>query len=155
MSSEGGTGGNTPNANGRYYESGTGTTFEEMEVETMAPDQSEPLEPEDRTPDLRQALSGLSNRDLLGTLDLTLLELERRLYRYAHEGEELIYMADEGLLLASRAGARLGQALSATEHAEAHLQVVGVGEWSPTSTHPSWDDEPRLTEEGPPPEEGP
>ena len=101
-------------------------------------------EPEKPTPDLRQALSTLSNRELLSTLDLTLLELERRLYRYAHEGEELIYMADEGLLLASRAGARLGQALSAAEHAEAHLQVVGVGEWRPTSTRPSWDDEPRL-----------
>jgi hypothetical protein len=100
------------------------------------PDEREPLEPEEPTPDLRQALSTLSNRELLSTLDLTLLELERRLYRYAHEGEELIYMADEGLLLASRAGARLGQALSAAEHAEAHLQVVGVGEWRPTSTPP-------------------
>lgn len=58
-------------------------------------------------------------------------------------------MADEGLLLASRAQARLGQALSAAGHTEAHLQVVGVGEWNPTSTHPSWEDEPRLTEEDP------
>lgn len=107
------------------------------------PDEREPLEREEPTPDLRRALS---NRELLSTLDLTLLELEKRLYRYAHEGEELIYMADEGLLLASRAGARLGQALSAAEHAEAHLQVVGVGEWRPTSTNPSWDDEPRLSE---------
>jgi hypothetical protein len=85
----------------------------------------------------------------LSALDLTLLELERRLYRYAHEGEEILDMADEGLLLASRARARLGQALSATEHAEAHLQVVGVGEWNPTSTRPSWEDEPRLTGEDP------
>lgn len=133
----------------------TRTAFEETEVETMAPepDHSEPLEPEEPTPDLGRALSTLSNRDLLGALDLTLLELERRLYRYAHEGEELIYMADEGLLLASRAGARLGQALSAAEHAEAHLQVVGVGEWNPTSTHPSWDNEPRIAEEGPRTEE--
>ena len=114
---------------------------------TPEPEEREPHEPEEPTPDLRQALSILSNRDLLGTLDLTLLELERRLYRYAHEGEELIDMADEGLLLASRAGARLGQAISATGHAEAHLQVVGVGEWNPTSTHPEWDSEPRLTEE--------
>ena len=136
-------------ANDGYYGSDPGTILEETEVENMAPepDEREPLEPEEPTPDLRQALSTLSNRELLSTLDLTLLELERRLYRYAHEGEELIYMADEGLLLASRAGARLGQALSAAEHAEAHLQVVGVGEWRPTSTHPSWDDEPRLTEE--------
>ena len=76
----------------------------------MAPEPRErdPLEP---TPDFRQALSNLSNRDLLSALDLTLLELERRLYRYAHEGEEIIDMADEGLLLASRAQARLGQAI--------------------------------------------
>ena len=76
----------------------------------MAPEPNErgPLEPEEPAPDFGQALSTLSNRELLSTLDLMLLELERRLYRYAHEGEELIYMADEGLLLASRAGARLG-----------------------------------------------
>jgi hypothetical protein len=135
--------------NGGYYWSDPDTTLEETEVEDMAPepDEREPLEPEEPTPDLGQALSTLSNRELLSTLDLTLLELERRLYRYAHEGEELIYMADEGLLLASRAGARLGQALSAAEHAVAHLQVVGVGGWHPTSTRPAWDDEPRLTEE--------
>jgi len=108
------------------------------------PDESGPLEPKEPVPDLQQALFSLSNRELLGALDLTLLELERRLYRYAHEGEELIDMADEGLLLASRAGARLGQALSAAEHTKAHLQVVGVGEWAPTSTRPSWDAEPRL-----------
>ena len=113
------------------------------------PHEREPLEPEEPTPDFRQALSNLSNRDLLSALDLTLLELERRLFRYAHEGEELIDMADEGLLLASRAHARLGQSISAAEHTEAHLQLVGVGEWSPTSTHPSWKDEPRLTEEDP------
>jgi hypothetical protein len=113
------------------------------------PDKHEPLEPEEPTPDFRQALSNLSNRDLLSALDLALLELERRLYRYAHEGEEIIDMADEGLLLASRAHARLRQALSAAEHTEAHLQVVGVGEWNPSSTHPSWEDEPRLTEEDP------
>jgi hypothetical protein len=126
-------------------------TLEETEVKKMAPEPRErdPLEP---TPDFRQALSNLSNRDLLSAVDLTLLELERRLYRYAHEGEEIIDMADEGLLLASRAQARLGQALSAAEHTEAHLQLVGVGEWNPTSTHPSWEDEPRLTEEDP--EEG-
>jgi hypothetical protein len=108
--------------------------------------QREPFEPQEPTPNLKQALSTLSNRELLSALDLTLLELERRLYRYAHEGEQIIDMADEGLLLASRAGARVGQALSAAEHTEAHLQLVGVGEWSPTSTHPSWEDEPRLTE---------
>ncbi len=101
----------------------------------MAPEPRErdPLEP---TPDFRQALSNLSNRDLLSALDLTLLELERRLYRYAHEGEEIIDMADEGLLLASRAQARLGQALSAAEHTEAHLQLVGVASGIPPAPTP-------------------
>jgi hypothetical protein len=27
---------------------------------------------------------------------------------------------------------------------ECHLQVVGVGEWQPTSTLPAWNAEPRL-----------
>ena len=31
--------------------------------------------------------------------------------------------------------------------AEGHLQVVGVGEWRPTSTRPSWNAEPRLPQE--------
>jgi hypothetical protein len=53
-------------------------------------------------------------------------------------------MAEEGLLLAVRARARLGQVLSSAQHAEGHLQLVGVGEWSPTSTRPSWDTDPRL-----------
>jgi hypothetical protein len=51
-------------------------------------------------------------------------------------------MADEGLVLAARAKARLGQSLSAAQHTEGHLQVVGVGEWRPTSTRPSWNAEP-------------
>ena len=67
------------------------------------PDEPGPPEPKEPVPDLQQALFSLSNRELLGALDLTLLELERRLYRYAHEGEELIDMAGEGLLLASSA----------------------------------------------------
>ena len=49
---------------------------------------------------------------------------------------------DEGLVLAVRAKARLGQALSASQHTEGHLQAVG-GEWQPTSTRPSWNAEPR------------
>jgi hypothetical protein len=56
-------------------------------------------------------------------------------------------MADEGLLLAVRARARLGQALSSTQHAEGYLQLVGVGDWSPSSTRPSWDTDPRLGDE--------
>jgi Regulator of chromosome condensation (RCC1) repeat len=53
------------------------------------------------------------------------LELEKRLFRYAKVGPELLEMADEGLVLAARAKARLGQSLSAAQHTEGHLQVVG------------------------------
>jgi hypothetical protein len=95
-------------------------------------------------PDSQQALSNLSNPELLSALDLALLELEKRLFRYAKVGPELLEMADEGLVLAARAKARLGQSLSAAQHTEGHLQVVGVGEWRPTSTRPSWNAEPRL-----------
>ena len=41
----------------------------------------------------------------------------------------------------------LGQALSAAQHAEGHLQVVGVGDWKLSSTRPAWNAEPRLTVE--------
>jgi len=44
----------------------------------------------------------------------------------------------------ARAKARLGQSVSAAQHTEGHLQVVGVGEWRPTSTRPAWNAEPRL-----------
>ena len=54
-------------------------------------------------------------------------------------------MADEGLVLAARARLRQ-QALSSAQHAEGHLQVVGVGEWRPKSTRPSWNTDPRLSE---------
>lgn len=51
----------------------------------------------------------LQSRELLNALDLALLELEKRLYRYAKVGPELLEMADEGLVLAARAKARLGR----------------------------------------------
>jgi hypothetical protein len=58
-------------------------------------------------PDFEQALSNL---ELLSTLDLALLDLEKWLFRYAKVGHQLLEMADEGLLaLAARAKARLGQ----------------------------------------------
>jgi hypothetical protein len=95
-------------------------------------------------PDYQQAISDLSNPELLSALDLALLELEKRLFRYAKVGPELLEMADEGLVLAARAKARLGQSLSAAQHTEGHLQVVGVGEWRPTSTRPAWNAESRL-----------
>ena len=74
--------------------------------------------PEEPVPDFEQALSNLSNPELLSALDLALLELEKRLFRYAKVGPELLEMADEGLVLAARAKARLGQSLSAAQHTE-------------------------------------
>jgi hypothetical protein len=94
--------------------------------------------------DLPSELRRLSNEELLTVLDQVLLELERRLFRYAHVGAELQQMADEGLLLSSRSAARLAQAQSAAGHTQGHLQVVGVGDWSPRSTRPSWSDDPRV-----------
>src|SRR5215211_6090521 len=120
-----------------------------MEVRKMTPDanEREPDQP-DELPlaDYREVLSALPNAELLNALDLTLLELEKRLYRYAHLGPELLEMADEGLVLAVRARARLGQAFSSAQHTEGHLQLVGVGEWKPTNTRPSWDTDPRVSE---------
>jgi len=56
-------------------------------------------------------------------------------------------MAVEGLVLSARAKARLGQALSAAQHTEAHLQVVGWETGGPQAPPPSWNAEPRLSEE--------
>ena len=117
-------------------------------LEKMASEPPHPTEePREPVPDFQQALSNLSNPELLSALDLALLELEKRLFRYAKVGSELLEMADEGLVLAARAKARLGQSLSAAQHTEGHLQVVGVGEWRPTSTRPAWNAEPRLPPE--------
>jgi hypothetical protein len=101
-------------------------------------------EPTEPVPDFQQALS---TPELLSALDQALLELEKRLFRYAKVGPELLEMADEGLVLAPRAKARLGQSLSAAQHTEGHLQVVGVGDWKPTGSRPAWNAGPRLTEE--------
>ncbi len=113
---------------------------------TSEQNEGKPFEPKGPVPDFEQVLSNLSNPELLSALDLALLELERRLYRYAHVGPELLEMADEGLVLAARAGARLGQALSSAQHTEGHLQIVGVGDWSPTSTRPAWNTDARLSQ---------
>jgi hypothetical protein len=111
----------------------------------MAQDPPHPKEePTEPVPDFQQALSNVSNPKLLSALDLALVELEKRLFRYAKAGPEVLQMADEGLVLSARAKARLGQSLSAAQHTEGHLQVVGVGEWRPTSTRPAWNAEPRL-----------
>ena len=101
-------------------------------------------DPEGVPPDFGEALGGLDNADLLAALDLVLLELERRLLRYAQQGAEILEMADEGLVLAVRSSARLVQAQSAAAHTQSHLQLVGVGEWRPTSTRPSWGTDPRM-----------
>ena len=114
---------------------------------TSEPNEHEPRQPKEPVPDFEEALSNLTNAELLSALDLALLELEKRLYRYAHVGPELLQMADEGLVLSARAKARLGQALSSAQHAESHLQIVGVGEWRPTSTRPAWNTEPRIGEQ--------
>src|SRR5918997_7010184 len=130
------------------YLHGVGLPRDEDVLEKMAPEPHHPKEePTEPVPDYRQAFSNLSNPELLSALDLALLELEKRLFRYAKVGPELLEMADEGLVLAARARARLGQSLSAAQHTEGHLQIVGVGEWRPTSTRPSWNAEPRLASE--------
>jgi hypothetical protein len=116
----------------------------------MGPEPNEQGAPEPydlSSPDYQQVLSTLSNPELLSALDLALLELEKRLLHYAKTGPELLQMADEGLILAVRARARLSQALSSAQHAEGHLQIVGVGEWKPNSTRPTWNTEPRLNQE--------
>jgi hypothetical protein len=93
-----------------------------------------------------EQLEQLSNAELLARLDGMLLELERRLLRYAQQGADILAMADEGLILATRSGARLRQAQSAAAHAASHLHVVGVGAWAPQSTNPGWRDDPRVFE---------
>jgi hypothetical protein len=115
-------------------------------LEKIAPEPPHPkVEPKgEPVLDFEQALSKLSNPELLSALDLALLELEKRLFRYAKVGPEVLEMADERLVLAARAKARFGQSLSAAQHTEGHLQVVGVGEWRPTSTRSAWNAEPRL-----------
>ena len=110
----------------------------------MAEIPGEPRRPADEARDL---VSGLPNDDLLEALDSVLLELERRLLNYARIGPEILEMANEGLVLAVRAGARLGQAQSSATHAAGHLQLVGVGDWKPTSTRPGWSDDPRVKDD--------
>ena len=106
-----------------------------------------PHEPQRPADEVRHLVADIPNDELLAALDTVLLELERRLLRYARIGHEILEMADEGLVLAVRAGARLGQAQSSTTHAAGHLQVIGVGDWKPTSTRPGWGDDPRVADE--------
>ena len=109
---------------------------------------AQPEESRRQTGALQDNLANLTNTQLLTALDEVLLELEKRLLRYARVGAELVEMADEGLVLSVRTAARLRQAQSAAQHTEGHLQVVGVGPWRPTSTNPSWSDDPRVITDG-------
>jgi hypothetical protein len=97
--------------------------------------------------DLAQTAAELPNVELLAAVDVVLLDLEKRLLHYSRVGPEMVPMADEGLVLAVRAGARLRQAQSAVSHSAGHLQVVGVGTWRPKSTNPSWSDDARVVED--------
>ena len=110
---------------------------------------SEPNDPSEGNlaDDFSATLASLGNPDLLAALDLVLLELEQRLLRYAQLGAEILEMADEGLVLAMRSSARLVQAQSAAGHTQSHLQLVGIGDWRPTSTRPSWGSDPRVLPE--------
>ncbi len=110
---------------------------------------SEPNDPAEANlpDDFSDALASLGNTEFLAALDLVLLELEQRLLRYAQLGAEILEMADEGLVLAMRSGARLVQAQSAAGHTQSHLQLVGIGDWRPTSTRPSWGNDPRVLPE--------
>jgi hypothetical protein len=102
----------------------------------------------------RRPLAERSNADLLAVLDEVLLELERRLLRYARSGGEILAMADEGLVLSVRAAARLRQSQSSAAHTTSHLQLLGVGNWAPRSTNPAWGDDPRVMDvEEPGPED--
>src|ERR687885_29409 len=58
--------------------------------------------------------------------------------------EQLFAAMSNSELLATRSGARLEQAQSAAEHTRGHLQLVGVGEWRPRTTRPSWASDPRV-----------
>ena len=89
----------------------------------------------------------MTNPELLAELDRALLELEQRLLRYARRGADFLEMADQGLVLAARASARLEQAQSAASHTHSHLQLVGVGAWEPTSTMLAWNNDPRVVSE--------
>jgi hypothetical protein len=114
---------------------------------TERPNEWKPDEPSTSIINFSKVLVDLSNPELLTALDVMLVELEKRLAHYARVGPELWHMADEGLILAVRARARLSQAQSSAQHAESHLQIVGVGDWKPRSTRPSWNDDPRISGE--------
>jgi hypothetical protein len=86
-----------------------------------------PLPKEEPVADFEKALSNLSNPELLSALDLALLELEKRLFRYAKVGPELLEMADEGLVLAARGEGEVGGTVSLSSPAHRGTPAGGGG----------------------------
>jgi len=91
-----------------------------------------------------EQLASIDNPTLLALLDQVLLEFDRRLTRYAQEGQEVLDMADEGLILAVRVLARIAQTQSAAQHTQQHLQILGIGSWRPAAVRPTWNADPRV-----------
>lgn len=91
-----------------------------------------------------EQLANVDNPTLLALLDQVLLEFDRRLTRYAQAGQEVLDMADEGLLLAVRVLARVAQTQSAAQHTQQHLQIVGIGGWRLAGVRPTWNADPRV-----------
>src|SRR4028118_2268956 len=89
---------------GREEQPASGSRRDGGYVMAAEPNEREPFGPGGPVPDFEAALSNLTNPELLSALDLALLELEKRLYRYAHLGPQVLEMADEGLVLAARTG---------------------------------------------------
>ena len=63
------------------------------------PNELGPVDPDNLPyPDYRKVLSALPNAEQLNALDLALLELEKRLLKYARVGPEVLGMADTNAL---------------------------------------------------------
>lgn len=86
-------------------------------------------------PDFNEALAALSNPELLSTLDLTLLELEKRLLHYPRVGDpEVLEMAKVRGKVCMHGGFRsLGQKISATRLRSAVLRFAVYPHPSPSS----------------------
>ena len=94
----------------------------------------------------REVLSNMDNAELLSALDLARLELERRLYRYRPpepsapgDGRRETGLGGEGQSEAG-AGPLFGPA-------RREAPAGGGGRIGPESTRPSWNADPRLSEE--------
>ena len=103
---------------------------------TSEHNEGKPFDPKGPVPDFERVLSNLSNPELLSALDLALSELEKRLYRYAHLGPELLAMADEGLVLTVRDRARLDRHCPLRSTRRATCSWSGWGSGSPQAPAP-------------------